>query len=93
MKANPMVDGLGSTSSLLHSHSDRRRGNRYGMAQQEFSTKFGATRRVDEAGKCTILEGDGKIANGDISEDQVSAMVKRFGEGRGFRLEKLGRSM
>jgi hypothetical protein len=39
------------------------------MAQYELSAKFRATRRVDEAGKCTILEGDGKIANGDISED------------------------
>jgi hypothetical protein len=48
---------------------------------------------VDEAGKCTILEGDGKIANGDISEDQVSTMEKKFGEGRGFRLEKLDRSI
>jgi hypothetical protein len=33
MKANPMEDGLGSTSNLLDSHSDRRRGNRNGMAQ------------------------------------------------------------
>jgi hypothetical protein len=69
MKANPMEDGLGSASSLLNSHSDRRRGNSCGMAQYELSAKFRATRRVDEAGKCTILEGDGKIANGDISED------------------------
>jgi hypothetical protein len=45
------------------------------------------------SGKCTILEGDWKIANGDISEDQVSTMAKRFGEGRGFRPVKLGRSI
>ena len=63
------------------------------MAQQEFSTKFGATRRVDEVDKCTIVEGDEKIANRDSSEDQVSAMAKRFDEGRGFLLEKLGRSI
>jgi hypothetical protein len=48
---------------------------------------------MDEAGKCTILEGDGKIANGDMSEDEVSAMAKRFGEDRGFYLEKPGRSI
>jgi hypothetical protein len=61
------------------------------MAQQEVTTAFGTTRRVDEAGKCTILESDGKIANGDIFEDEVSAMAKRLGEGRGFCCEKIGR--
>jgi hypothetical protein len=48
---------------------------------------------VDEVDKCTIVEGDEKIANRDSSEDQVSAMAKRFDEGRGFLLEKLGRSI
>jgi hypothetical protein len=38
------------------------------MAQQELSTKFNATRRVDEAGKCTILESDGTIADGHLLE-------------------------
>lgn len=77
-----MEDGLGSTRSLLNSHPiGEEETDRYGMAQLEVSTTFGAKRRVDEAAKGTILEGDEKIANGDISEDEVSAMAKGFGEG------------
>jgi hypothetical protein len=45
---------------------------------------------VDKAGKCTILESDGKIANGDIFEDEVSAMEKKLGERTGLCLAKLG---
>jgi hypothetical protein len=91
MKANSIGDGLGSIGSLLNSHSDQRRGNRYGVAQGEVNTTFGTTPRVDEEDKSKSLERDGKIANSDMFEADVQAMAKRFGAGRVFHLGKLGR--
>jgi hypothetical protein len=51
-------------------------GNRYGTAQQKVGKWPSAARSMDEAHKCTILESDGKIANGDISEDEGASVAK-----------------
>ena len=65
--------------------SERRMGNRYGMAQQKVGRWPSAARSMDEAHKCTILESDGKIADGDISEDEGASVAKSFGETRDLR--------
>jgi hypothetical protein len=69
--------------------SERRVGNRYGMAQQKVGKWPSAVRSMDEAHKCTILEGDGKIANGDISEDEGASVAKSFGKRRDLRSSTL----
>jgi hypothetical protein len=80
MKAGSMEEGMGRTIASLDSPSDRRMANGYGTAQQKVDKQPGPARSMDEAHKCTILESDSKIANGDISEHEGASVAKSFGE-------------